>query len=141
MANWKDTVSALQTKWDTDIATPYSVQTQYNNDGTFELDDESLGTYSCWARVFTLMGEDIQIDISPNPSFRTAGIFRIQLFTPLEYGEANLLTLADLIRLAFLATTVGDITYRTPSIGNPRREDNWWRVDISCPFRTDRTKT
>ena len=134
---WKEIIEKVQSQFETAIATPYSVQTQYNNDGTFELDHNNLGPYNCWCRHYVLLGQDEQRELGNNPAFRVPSVAIAQLLTLLNKGEGDILTLADLIGNAFRRVAVDGITYTVPSIGNGFRDRDWWRVDVNYPFHAD----
>jgi hypothetical protein len=143
MTGWKDIIESVEARFAAQIETTYTVQVQYNNDGSFELDDENLGATNCWIRHFTMLGTDQAASLGPQARVRVVGYMHDMLFTPLydANGESKLLTLADNIRVAFEGLTANGVTYRIPYRGNPIREDNWWRMDVFSPFYADRFVT
>jgi hypothetical protein len=124
--------NTIRTRWYTNIESGESIPTVYDN---APADDQSDS--STWARVRILWGETLMPALGQQKTFRTVGRLLAQLYVPVENGDKAALELADSIRADFRAVTDTGVTFKSPSVSAVGREDNWWRVDVSCPFYTD----
>jgi hypothetical protein len=136
--SWKDVIAEVQDRWDTHVADPYGVQTQYPNDATFKVDKSTLGTFDCWARFRVRPVGMVCIENSSNPLYRMSGIAIAELLTPVNLGTENLYLLVAQIVNAFLDLDDLSVTYEAPSPESELREEEWWRVDVHIPFHADR---
>lgn len=90
-----------------------------------------------WARVNVQSTVTRQTEIGNPITFRTLGLIIVQLFSPFNTGDNDILTLADKVVLAFRRVTADGVTYRTPTVQTIGRTKEWWQVNVNCPFLAD----
>ena len=90
-----------------------------------------------WVRFTVLPGDSVQASIGVAKRFRTVGVAVAQIFLPIDRGDKDALALAETVKLAFRATTVSGVTFRTPSLRRVGRTDNWYQINVNCPFYAD----
>lgn len=141
--DWKITKSTIFAKFKTDIATPYGIQTQYENDGTFKVDEDNLGTYGAFAKVKVIHTSDniTGFDGGLGKRIRTEGVFIVEFHGELNVGEDKVTEIADLTKNAFETKSENSITYRAATPQQSRRVKDKWMVPVSIPFITDRHQT
>jgi hypothetical protein len=131
---------ACRTKFDADIAVTYSIQTQYDN-APFTLDESSDLTLNSWIRFTNIFGLSDQVQNGgEGPSgntYRTFGECIAQIFSKIESGDHNALTIANYIVTAFRSKTASGVTYRTPYLRRIGRDGRWWQVNVHIPFYSD----
>jgi len=125
--------SAIRVKFANEIATPESLPTQYDNDPT------DISKNGIWCRFTINTSGTAQKSIgTPGANvFRTNGIATAQLFGPLGVGDADLVDLAEKIETAFRNTYSEGVHFGCPLIKKIGRTDNWWQINVHCPFYFD----
>lgn len=142
MSSWKEIKADAKDRFVTEVQTPLSIQVSYPN-VKFTLDESSLGASNCWIYYACMLGEDMAVSCGNYIRVRTPGIIQSQIHTPLNTANAedDLQDVADYIRGKFQAKVTSVINYKIPNAGDPFREDQWWRMDVFCPFYADRLIT
>lgn len=135
--NILETAKALGARFDTEIANPLSLPTQYDN-MTLEL-DPSAGDDLIWCRFSIEWASNFQttIGVPGNNRFRRLGNAVAQLFIRLDQGDSTILELADTIEAKFRSLTINSLVLKTPDtfrIGNT--DDGYYQVNVVCPFQT-----
>jgi hypothetical protein len=136
-----DLLDAVETRFDTVIATPNSIQV-INDNEVEDLDEDNLGPTECWIRNFIVLGDRKKVSAnSVNAKYRTYGIGYAHIFGEINKGKDKVAAVADLIdtKGAFRTVTANGVVYDTPSIGQGRREGRWWVVVVQYPFYSDFT--
>jgi hypothetical protein len=90
-----------------------------------------------WVRFTIKTGDTTQRTIGAQKTYRTIGIAIAQIFVPVDQGDRDALQLADTITAAFRSVTDQGVRYQTPSTKNVGRTDQWWQVNVTCPFFAD----
>lgn len=125
--NYATLFKTLSGHFNTLIATPNSLTTQYDNQRSFTAPEGSI-----WARCSVKTASAYQTEIS-DPSARIPGIMIISLFSPNE-GDADLLALVDKINDAFFAVDIDGVTYETPVVTILGRTGELWQVNVDINF-------
>jgi len=124
--------STIRSRFKTLIATPHSLPTQYDNENETKQTD-------LWCRLSILFGDSFQASIGAPSSnrYRDTGVVVAQLFLPLGKGDKQLYQTAGYIKTAFKSVSVSGVVFRTPSVKRVGRSENFWQVNVSCPFYAD----
>lgn len=132
MSNHETLANDIRTKFTTDISTPQSITTLYDNDIT----DPPGNTL--WMRLSIIEFDNERVTIGGTTSkFRTFGEMAVQIFSPINTGDGGSRNLADDIHTVFRSLIYNGIVFRTPSINVIGRSDSWWQINVNCPFYTD----
>lgn len=137
----KDLIDVVKLRFDTLIATPNSIQTFHDNE-VQDLDEDALGSTGCWIRNFVVLGDRKQITgSSVQTRYRTHGIGYAHVHSEINEGTDKVAAVADLIdsKGVFRTATANGVVYRTPTVGQGRREGRWWVVVVQYPFYSDFT--
>lgn len=102
-----------------------------------ERKDTPTSPTKMWARCNIRLGESKQTSLGTSKVFRHRGALIVQTFNELERGTKEQNELVDRIRNAFLSVTVDGVVWLTPSHNTVGRTDNWWQVNVVCPFFAD----
>ena len=131
--SWSAMANTIRSRFKTQIATPESLITQYDNHSLDNPDNE------IWCRLTIKSGETTQESIgSPSSNRdRTDGVMIAQLFAPIGNGDGDLRELAETIRAAFKRVTESGVTFRTPKIKEIGRVGKEWQINVDCPFYAD----
>lgn len=116
-------------------AAALGVHTQNDNHVRTSPDDGSL-----WVRLSVRPGESEQRELGGATNAvrqRTIGVVIAQVFAPIDVGDKSARDLAELIRAVFSRKRDGMVQFRVPSIQTIGRRDNWWQVNVTCPFYED----
>lgn len=89
-----------------------------------------------WVRFKIQNGDSVQADINhSNPLYRHIGVVMVQVFVPVKSGTNRARELADTVSNMFRRVQPGHgITLRTPSIFTVGPNNEWFQVNVSCPF-------
>lgn len=131
--SWSAIANTIRSRFETQIATPESLVTQYDNQSLDNPDNE------IWCRLTIKSGETTQESIGAPSSNRdrTSGVMIAQLFAPIGKGDGDLKELAETIRAAFKRVTQDGVTFRTPSIYEQGTREGMWQINVVCPFYSD----
>ena len=135
----KDLFAENKRRFDELIATPNSIQTFYDNE-IQDLDESNLGSTGCWIRNRLALGDRQQITASStNTRYRVHGIGYAQIAGEIGGGTDDVMAVADLIdsKGVYRTATENGVVYRTPKVGEGRREGRWWVVVVQYPFYYD----
>lgn len=137
MATLTTVTTALSERFRDEVATPRSLQTQYDNQQMTPPQD------SAWARFEVLPGSSNQVSAGNQRRWRTQGVAIATIFSPLGAGWSVLQGHVDAVVAAFRGVTASGITLRAPSVTmtGVTSDDRWWQVSIACPFYTDEIDT
>lgn len=126
-----DIEAIVNDRFETEIASAYSVSTQYDN-----MPAEIHPAGELWVRFSVVLGDSVLIEGDPRPLFRTHGIATAQIFSPGPgtTGEQAALELADRIDAAFKAVRDRGVLFKAPSVRPRGRAGARWQVDVICPF-------
>lgn len=73
-----------------------------------------------------------------NNTYRHTGAVTVMIFTPSGQGDKEALELADQAAAVFRAWQSGGILFRpAPFIRRIGTKDNWFQVNVVCPFQRD----
>lgn len=92
---------------------------------------------AAFLKVTNVWTESEQVTAGRNPRFRDRGTLILSLFTPLDAGEKASLDASVIVRAAMRATSVGDLTLRTPSLSKLGARGKWYQVNVNCPWYAD----
>lgn len=125
--------NAIRSRFKTQIADANSLPTQYDNDPT-EPDKTGL-----WCRLSINPGDSFQKSIgAPGANYhRTVGVMFAQLFVSVGKGDKALYEMADLIKTAFRCVAASSVHFGEPSIRKIGRTENYWQLNVNCPFYAD----
>jgi len=125
--------AALRGDFATDIATPLSLSTQYEN---APFTKPAAG--GSWAQFNILFADSELIEIAPvgSRTFRAVGVLLVNVFTELETGDKAATDFADSIASRYRGTTISGVLFRAPTVEQGVRDESgaWWRVTVRCPF-------
>lgn len=132
---WKASADAIRQRWNTNWTTP----THYDNAPTFEPPQTEP-----WVRLTVQPADVTQRSLGGvgGRCERVTGFIGIQIFTPLESGDADAWTLADSARALLEGQSFDPVTCRTATAGQAVRDPEggpWWMLTLSIPFYTDET--
>lgn len=104
--------------------------------------DENMNGESLWARVAVTFDSDAFLaalggGIPGGRLVRKEARMLVSLYAPVGIGDQSQLAMADKIVSAYRFKNVGAVHFRVPSVSPGQREDEWWRIDIACPFSLD----
>jgi hypothetical protein len=128
---FEDAAKEIRTRFDQNVAQPEQLLVEFPNT-PFTQPDKDM-----WMRFRILWGDSFQATLGARKRHRTPSVMEIQIFEPVEGGDGKSLCLADKIKTLFRSTTVNGITWRTPSLANVGRDEQWWQTNVSCPFYFD----
>ena len=84
-----------------------------------------------WIHAQVLQGRTFQAELNTR---RVTGRANFAIFSPINVGELDVMTLADEVADQFRLITLSGVVFRTPAIVASRRDRGYWRVDLSCPY-------
>jgi len=125
-------VNAVRSKFQQEIAEVESLFTLYDNQDSDDQPDNEI-----WCRWSVRLGQSFQAEIGVSGRTRTPSVAIAQLFAPVGAGDGEQMELADKISDAFKHVTTEDVRYQTPSVATIGRRENWWQVNVTCPFYAD----
>lgn len=129
---WESKHNVINSRFKTEVADTQSVTTFYDNFPASPPDD------SLWVNFTISQAESIQVEIGGNSGrFRQPGIAIAQLFAPVEAGTKDIKELADVVAASFRAVTDAGVTFRSPWLNQIGRVDQWWQMNVICPFYYD----
>jgi|2_EtaG_2_1085320.scaffolds.fasta_scaffold55980_2 hypothetical protein len=104
--------------------------------------DGLSGSATVWAAVSFQMGDRVVLEFGTNPTFRTAAVVTVQLFTPAFTGEGNIRAVAELLRANYEGKSIssGSIRIMNPRVITVGERSGWWQVNVELPFRFDSLK-
>lgn len=129
--SYETVFNTIRSRFKTLIEDGESIPVHYDN-APFDKPDDSI-----WIRFTIVPGVTEQVEIPS--TFRTFGLATAQVFTKIETGDKLALETADTVKSSFRAISVSGVTFRTPSLEVIGRSENWWQVNIECPFYSDET--
>jgi hypothetical protein len=131
--SWSAIANTVRSRFETQIATPESLTTQYDNQSLDNPDDK------IWCRLTIKFGEtELASFGSPSSNrFRTVGTMIAQLFSPIGKGSGELEELADTISNSFKCITQDGVTFIDPDIVNVGEREGMWQINVVCPFYSD----
>lgn len=122
----------IRTRFKNQVQIPQAISVAFDN-APFTKPDNTI-----WCRWTILTAESFQASIGGGTNIdRTPGVCIAQIFGPIEAGDKNILTLADVIKGAFRRTTDTGVVFKVPSVTIVGRTENLWQVNVSCPFYAD----
>ncbi len=126
---------AIQDRFETLVATPESLATEYDNSPPV-----AKKTSELWARLSVRPGEGRQVSTGAGTSsrtFRIPGVAIVQIFVAVTTGMQVAQDLADKVRVAFQGVSAAGVLYRFPSQTNAGRSGGFWQVNVTIPFQAD----
>lgn len=121
----------MRLRWAAQVETPESLPTIYDNEGEVPV------TSGTWARFAIQWAESRAVSFGRVPRHRHPGAIRASVHTPMESGDARAREIADVATSAFREVDDGSVTFRTPYVSAVRRDEAWWRMDVTVPFEVD----
>lgn len=131
----EDVANVINNRWKTLVADVESLLTEYES--TVLNPPPPVGAY--WARLTIPEMQGTQASFgSPTVNIqRYVGAAEAQIFGPINAGAGEVLRLADTARAAFTGIKVSGVEFQTPSVVLTTRDDAYFQVNISCPWRAD----
>lgn len=123
--------NAIRSRFKTQVVGSTGLAVAYDNAPFTEPAD------SKWVRFAVLEADSSQVSLGTGRRFRTPGVAVAQIFVPIQQGDKDALVLADQIKLAFRAQSVGGVVYKTPSLRRVGRTGKWYQINVNCPFYAD----
>lgn len=127
-------VKALQADFKTAISDPNSIAVEWPN---APFTAPALG--DPWIRFRVLFGDRRQTEFGTPQRFRQPGVLALNLFFPLQGGEAPAFDLAQAIEARYRAASIVGATFLTPTIQAGSRDGARWNLPVQCPFYADLT--
>lgn len=127
--------SALSSRFNTEVATPEDLPTQYDN--VFKKLNTTTGEDDLWCRFAIEFTGNTQTSIGVPSShrYRRFGSAVAQLFMKLNKGDKDILQLADIIEGKFKTLSIGGLTIQTPNTLIIGDEGNgYYQINVVCPF-------
>jgi len=127
--------NTVRAKFAEDVATAYSIPTQYDNQdpGSF-----AKPTSGVWCRMAILPVQTKRMTIGGIQNrYRKTGIAKISMFTPAGSGDKLQQQTADYIFDAFRDTSEGTIVFKAPELSVAQRDGEWWVQTINISFFAD----
>lgn len=129
--------NVAKSRFEQNVQLPFELEVEYDNGPLLTPPDDAI-----WARVKIVDGDGEQLSLGSSKHFRTMGLMIVQLFGPLGTGDADLREIADQIATGvdgnginlFRSVKADGLTWRTPSVTNVGRSENWWQINVTCPF-------
>lgn len=92
-----------------------------------------------WVRFNVVDGESTRTTIGATTNnVRSLGLVIVQIFAPLDKGNAAALAKADAVAAIFRDWCGSTVRCRTPSIKEVGPDGNgWYQVNVSVPFQRD----
>lgn len=120
-------------------ATPMVVQ--FDNQPITDANGQQIAqpTDSEWVRAAINISGSQQVETAAQGAntHRHLGTVIFQVFTPADKGDQKAWALAQIIADTFIGAVVGSVRFQTPSIRVAGRTNNWWQINVVCPFRFD----
>lgn len=130
--DWEALHNVVRSRFKTQIADVQSVTVQYDNAPFTEPEDAT------WVRWTIVPAQTSLVAIGgTSRRYRTVGLAVASIFVPVESGDALALRLADAVATAFRCVTDTGVVFSSPSVINRGRDENWWQVNVECPFYAD----
>jgi len=133
VANYKALYVAVSTRFKEQLVDTGDIaasNVSYDNDAMIE-----PAMSGVWCRVSVRTNNSDQTEYGTQKRFRITGVLFVQVFSPINQGDAEALALADKIDVAFKSLNAGGVRYFTPSITPIGRDLSWWQINITCPFK------
>lgn len=127
-ATWMDALTAVRTRFDTEVTVALLLPTQHDNHDL--VPDHSAP----WVRLRIDAGRQELLERADEDTYQTPFVATASLYAPLAIGDGALYALADQIATPFKSRTVGPVTCLSPAVGNRRRSGELWQLDITIPF-------
>lgn len=121
----------IRSRFKTQIATPLSLPTQYDN-APFTVPDSAP-----WCRLEVDVGALTQRTFGDANTYRKSGEFRAILRIPAQAGDGTLTEIVDSISTGFRMAVDQGVHFGVPRIASRSRVGAWWDVVVSCPFYDD----
>ena len=118
----------------TSIKVGMSIPVQYPN---VVFDKPISGTYC----AITILTAETQAMAIGGKRTRLSGILVIQIFSLIGIGDATALSLCDDIISLFTQETVSGVRFQTPFAKEIGRSEEWYQVNVQCPFFADAVST
>ena len=128
--------NTIRKKFEDEVKDVQGYHVQYDDQEGFNKPD-----FAKWMRVSIRPSETNQATLGEQKKFRRRGVMIIQIFTPSGEGDESALEVADVIDTAFKSVTADGVTYQTPYIEVVGRNDNYWQINVTCPFYSDDTQS
>lgn len=90
---------------------------------------------SPWCRFTVLHGEGRHAAV--NGLYRNSGIVIVQIFTPIETGDALALGIADDVAGIFRGWRSGALLFGAPSLQRVGPDGGWYQLNVSIPYSSD----
>lgn len=129
--------NAVRGRFASQVVTPLSLVAIYDN-ATTPLPPET----GRWCRFSVLFGTQAQADFgATSRRYRMAGVALAQLYEPVGIGDGAQLAVVSTIQDAFRGVTVTGpphVHFSTPYVSAPpTRDEPWWQIVVTIPFRAD----
>lgn len=136
VASRTDIYSAIRTHFASEVATPMSLTTRYDNDA------RPTPTSGLWALVTVIPGDSDVGEFGAVMRYRTLGVVTASIFQPLGEGDGASLEVVDAIVLAFRRQTVSGVHFQVPSVARIGISGEvWFQTNVTCPWYADELVT
>ena len=99
--------------------------------------DKPDGDY--WLTFVINDGDAFVLTLGPNAIRRYLGIVSIQIFAPIEAGDAKLRNIADFIINTFKGFKHPYLFFKTGSIRDIGKDGQWYQLNVAIEFQRDST--
>lgn len=136
-----ETAQKISTRFRDLVEIPSGVPTQHDNEKLIHPED------SLWMRCAVIFtgGDLASLGTPGTRTLRDYGLLSVEIFTPIERGDADALELSQTILAAFRGVKADGISYRpSASIVQPGMrtpDEKWWKINIVCPWYLDKKES
>jgi len=141
LTKWEDAHNSIRARFEAQVTAPLGLDSRSSGTGSrIQYDNQEFvkPQDQIWVRVTILNGHSAAKAIG-SQRFRNPGVMIAQIFGPIGDGDRDQTRVADTIRREFRAVTDGDVSWHTPSQDRVGRDDNWYQINVNCPFYWDET--
>ena len=96
-------------------------------------------TGTLWARATLLSGASTQATLGTDGEDSNVGVFQVDVFSPIDEGHSEAVTMADTIadhfkRGTYLTYNSRTIRVRSVSRGAAGRDNNWYQIPVEINY-------
>lgn len=134
MSNFADSAKTIRDRFKTLVATPKSLQVQYDN-LPFTRPENALYVRF---QVRYASSQRVSVGAPGANRFRVTGIWIASIFDLIDNGEKVSVELADFMAGAFI--TLGSyqgVHFRAPEVFKVGRAGKYWQTNVTCEWYSD----
>jgi len=120
---------------------PVEFVTEFDNQPVTNAAGEKIEkpTDSPWVRFSINFSDSQQVEVAA-PSANThrhLGLAIAQVFIPADESDTDGWAIANFIADQFRGVIASGVRFQTPTFRVAGRTDNWWQINVICPYRFD----